>query len=74
MDSTLTFVGKFSNILFNEEKLFKEMKIPTKNILKIGCNYGELINENLIYKEHTSNVRTSNTGRNPKIKEASKKN
>ena len=71
--STITIKGKFSNILFNEEKIIKELKNPTGNILKIGCNYGELININPTYKEPPPKVRLSNRGRKPKIKKVSKR-
>lgn len=43
--STITAQGCISNIAFNEEELIKRIPAPTGNILFIGCNFGELVNE-----------------------------
>ncbi len=43
--STLTCKGHITNILFTEEKLIDKLPIPDFDctIVKIGCNYGEII-------------------------------
>jgi hypothetical protein len=43
--STLTAKGNFQNIQFNEEEFIKILRIPSyelNNIIKIGCNFGEI--------------------------------
>lgn len=70
--STLTCKGYLTNVKFNEFDLIKKLKIPNGGyILKIGCNYGELINTSPDYKEPEAQRRVSNRGRKPKIKQKS---
>lgn len=63
--STITAEGRLSNIKFHEEDVIKNMKL-SNNIIKIGCNYNEYIDE--LYVQLTTKVKTSNRGRKPKIK------
>lgn len=72
--STLTAKGQFTNINFNEEDIIDMLKIPNRGyILKIGCNYGVIINPNPSYDPPEEKLRTSNRGRKPKIKPKSKR-
>ena len=74
VSSTLTIKGAFSNIMFNEEEIIDMLEIPNGgNILKICCNYGELINESPNYKYPDAKKKLSNRGRKPKIKIKSKR-
>lgn len=53
--STLTARGEFSNMNFSEESFIKTLKVPPikfANILKIGCNYGEIYNYPNPYHNH----------------------
>ncbi len=53
--STLTARGNLSNIEFNEEDLIKKLDIPEKKyceIVKIGCNYGEIYTFPNIFINH----------------------
>ncbi len=63
--STLTAQGYMTNITFNESLIIDTLSKPTGAILKIGCNYGELYNDE--YKEPGQKP-TSGRGRKPKIK------
>jgi hypothetical protein len=72
--STITVKGKFSGISFNEEDIIEMLTVPTGGyILKIGCNYGELINPSPLYIKPEKKKRTSNRGRKPKVKPKSKR-
>lgn len=72
--STLTAKGKFSEIQFNEEEIIDMLNPPENDyILKIGCNYGEIINENSPYQPNKTKVKKSNRGRKPKVKAKSKR-
>lgn len=73
MPSTITVKGKFSHVDFNEEEIIDMLAAPTGNILKIGCNYGEILNESPPYKKPVEKKRTSNRGRKPKVKPVSKR-
>ena len=43
--STLTAKGEFSNVEFMEEEVIDCINIPPGcNILKVGCNFGEIFN------------------------------
>lgn len=63
--STLTAQGKMSNVQFDEKEIIGMLSPPTKGILKIGCNYGEMFHED--YK-HPQVKKTSGRGRKPKPK------
>lgn len=72
--STVTVESKISNIQFKEIKFIndilgtiKENKYINKNVLRIGCNYGEYITD--LYKELTKPKKKSNRGRKKKVKE-----
>jgi hypothetical protein len=72
--STLTAKGKFSDILFNEEEIIGMLNMPENEcILKIGCNYGEMLNVNSKYQPIETKVKKSNRGRKPKVKPKSKR-
>lgn len=72
--STLTAKGKFDNILFNEEDIIDMLGVPTDPcIIKIGCNYGEIVNEGSPYLPAKPKEKKSNRGRKPKIKIKSKR-
>lgn len=72
--STLTAKGQFSNIDFIEEDIIDMLQPPEGGyILKIGCNYGVIINLNPNYTEPAVRVRLSNRGRKPKTKIKSKR-
>jgi len=72
--STLTAKGQFTNINFNEEDIIDMLRTPDGGyILKIGCNYGVIVNPNPSYDPPEAKVRTSNRGRKPKIKPKSKR-
>jgi hypothetical protein len=74
VSSTLTIKGSFSNIMFNEEELINTLDIPDGgDILKICCNYGEIMNKNPSYKYPEAKKKVSNRGRKPKIKIKSKR-
>jgi hypothetical protein len=65
--STITVEGKLSNIQFNgQEKEIMELLKLENNIIKIGCNYKELIDP--LYVTLTTKVKKSNRGRKPKEK------
>jgi hypothetical protein len=67
--STLTAKGNFTNIEFVEENIIDMLRVPDGgHILKIGCNYGVILNKNPDYKIPPPKVRISNRGRKPKIK------
>jgi hypothetical protein len=68
--STLTAQGMLEGILFEEEKLIKELTIPDNEIQKIGCNYGEILNPNY---EIPKPIQKSGRGRKPKPKTKSKR-
>ena len=62
--STLTADGYITNISFREDEKIHVLPAPTsKNIVRIGCNFGELYNKN--YKI-TAKLKKSNKGRKPK--------
>lgn len=72
--STLTAQGKFSNVSFNEEDTIDMLGVPDDLcIVKIGCNYGEIINEMSPYLPAHPKEKKSNRGRKPKIKAKSKR-
>ena len=72
--STLTAKGKFTNVQFHEKKLIKDIYIPEdSNLLKIGCNYGEIFNPRPPYKEEKKKKNKSNRGRKPKKKISTRK-
>lgn len=72
--STLTAKGEFSNIEFNEEEIIEYLSEPTNpNILKLGCNFGELYNSTTPYSSIPLKERKSNRGRKPKSKSKSKR-
>jgi hypothetical protein len=72
--STLTAKGKFNNICFNEEEIIDMLTMPVGGcILKIGCNYGVIINPSPDYVAPPIKVRISNRGRKPKNKPKSKR-
>ena len=74
ISSTITVKGMFSNILFNEEDLITKLEqLNGGYILKICCNYGEIINKNPNYVYPEPKIRLSNRGRKPKIKKKSKR-
>lgn len=74
VSSTLTIKGAFSNIMFNEQEIINTLEKPNGgNILKICCNYGEIINENPNYKYPETKKRVSNRGRKPKVRIQSKR-
>lgn len=56
--STLTIECKFSNVKFNIKNIIDIFKLD-KNIIKIGCNYGELISDEYkqIIENNSSNVK-----------------
>ena len=66
--STLTARGEMSDIIFNEKDLISTLTPldESSSILKIGCNYGELVNPKFIPK-----VIPKKTGRGRKPKEKS---
>lgn len=66
--STLTAQGKMSEVEFMEEEIIDMLSDPTGAIMKIGCNYGELINSEY---EKPVIKKTSNRGRKPKPKKKS---
>jgi len=68
--STLTAQGMLDDILFEEEKLIKELPIPENEIELIGCNYGEIVNPNY---EMPKPIQKSGRGRKPKPKTKSKR-
>ena len=66
--STITICAKFSNISFHEKDVLKKIiNIPTKynHILRIYCNYGEIISP--LYVAEPKHKK-SNRGRKPRIK------
>lgn len=72
--STLTARGKFSNVKFMEKKLIHQVSIPAGcNILKVGCNYGEIFNVSPPYIAPRKKQKTSNRGRKPKKKISTRK-
>jgi hypothetical protein len=72
--STLTAKGKFNNICFNEEEIIDMLTTPVGGyILKIGCNYGVIVNPSPDYTPPPVKVRISNRGRKPKAKPKSKR-
>ena len=72
--STLTAKGMLSNISFNEEDIIGMLSEPSDgNILKIGCNFGEIINNSSNYTKTLPKMRISNRGRKPKVKPKSKR-
>lgn len=66
--STLTAQGKMSNVTFMEDQIIDMLSDPTGAIMKIGCNYGELLNSEY---ELPVTKKTSNRGRKPKPKKKS---
>jgi hypothetical protein len=67
--STLTAQGRMTNIYFNESEIIDTLSVPTGDILKIGCNYGEKYNP-----DHVNfDKRTALRGRKPKPKEKSRR-
>ena len=65
--STITVEGKLSNVQFNkQEKEIVEQLELKNNIIKIGCNYKELIDD--LYITLTTKLKKSNRGRKPKEK------
>lgn len=72
--STLTAKGSFSGINFNEEDIIDMLTTPICGyILKICCNYGEIINPSPDYTPPPVRERISNRGRKPKLKTKSKR-
>jgi hypothetical protein len=72
--STLTAKGAFNNISFNEEDIIDMLNVPVGgHILKIGCNYGVIVNPSPDYEPPPVRVRISNRGRKPKTKPKSKR-
>lgn len=72
--STLTAKGRFTNVKFVEKKLIERVTIPDgSNILKIGCNYGEVFNAAPPYKQPKKKEKTSNRGRKRKKKISTRK-
>jgi hypothetical protein len=70
--STITAKGSFNNICFNEEDIIGMLSEPSGGyILKIGCNYGVIMNKTPLYIKPPVKVRVSNRGRKPKIKKVS---
>lgn len=70
--STLTSRGNLSDIEFNEEDLIKKLDIPSKKyyeIVKIGCNYGEIYTFPSIFIDHNieNMLRSINTDQVIKI-------
>jgi hypothetical protein len=53
--STLTLQGSFKGINFVNEELIKILQEPTGDILKIGCNFGELYNRE--YLKHLEKLK-----------------
>lgn len=72
--STLTAKGSFNNVKFNEEDIIDMLSEPIGGyILKIGCNYGTIINKSPKYDAPPVKVRLSKRGRKPKQKVVSKR-
>ena len=72
--STLTAKGKFSDVSFNEEEIIDMLEVPEDPcIIKIGCNYGEIVNEASPYLPAKPKEKKSNRGRKPKVKAKSKR-
>ena len=72
--STLTAKGKFNNVLFDEEEIIDMLSIPEDPcIIKIGCNYGEIFNEESPHMPAKPSAKKSNRGRKPKVKAESKR-
>ncbi len=72
--STLTAKGQFSNVQFNEEEIIDSLTIPSGcNILKVGCNFGEIFNEDPPFIPLEKPKRKSNRGRKPKEKKITRK-
>ena len=83
LDNMNEFINKNEDILINEDDLifinefmkinyFRSYKIKKsydKDILKIGCNYGECLSD--LYLELTKPIKKSNRGRKKKIKKLS---
>jgi len=63
--STLTAQGVMTNISFEEKNLINYLEPPTKYIVKIGCNYGEIFHPDYVEPEKK---KTSGRGRKPKPK------
>jgi hypothetical protein len=68
--STLTAEGRFAGIRFNEVTLFPQLTKPTGYIQMIGCNFGEMFNDD--YKPPVINKKSSR-GRKPKPKVKNKR-
>lgn len=63
----LIFINEFLKI--NHYRSYKINKSFNKNILKIGCNYGECLSD--LYLDLTKPIKKSNRGRKKKIKKLS---
>ncbi len=63
--STITAQGLMSNVQFDEREVISMLSTPKGAIMHIGCNFGELFNENYKVPEV---VRKSGRGRKPKPK------
>lgn len=67
--STLTIKGNMTEINFNEEKIIKMLNEPTNPyIIRLLCNFGEIINTTTKIKKPIPPTRISNRGRKPKNK------
>jgi hypothetical protein len=72
--STLAVKGILTNLDFNEEKLIKDLRDPKgTDIVKLYCNYGEVINSEPPCEIALPKERTSKRGRKPKNKVKSKR-
>lgn len=65
----LVLCGKFENVQFNEELDEKKFKTPRGNIEKIGCNFWEKENPDVV--PPPKKERKSNKGRKPKLRRKS---
>lgn len=66
--STLTAQGYMSNISFDESEIISMLTKPTGNIMLVGCNFGEHLNDNYVKPEP---VVKSARGRKPNKKKKS---
>lgn len=72
--STLTVNGRFSNISFDESAIIDMLTIePGSHVLKIGCNFGEIVNPAPPRESIRKAKIKSNRGRKPKIKVSTRK-
>ena len=65
LPSTLSVRGNMLGVNFHEEELIKKLPKPEGLIQKIGCNFGELFNDNYVTPVKK---KLSNRGRKPKKK------